>query len=354
MDKARIGVIGAGWWGTVGHIEPLTREPLAELVAIYSRTEDKVRQRAAKYGVPRYYTDFRRMIDECELDGVVVATTPNAHYEPARYALEHGLHVLVEKPFMLQAKHAEELGRIATERNLLLSVCHPLLYSPLLSQVRHRIREDLGEVLMISAVFAQRVIDLYRGDVQGMFSWRRKDDGYPVPNAASYSDPDIVGGGEGHTQASHVIGAVLWLTGLGPESVWARMNNLNTSVDVVDAITVRFENGALGTISANGMLPHGIYVNHVHVQGERGVVHLDAANNSAYARMEGDRMPWTLDASRQHYERDALTRNFVRTILGHEELLVGMQVAIDEVRILDAAYRSAETGQPVDVASLVQ
>ena len=37
-----------------------------------------------------------------------------------------------------------------------------------------------------------------------------------------------MGGGEGHTQASHILGALLWLTGLQPASVFARMNNLDT------------------------------------------------------------------------------------------------------------------------------
>ena len=354
MDRARIGVIGAGWWGTVGHIEPLTREPLAELVAIHSRTEENVRRRAEQYGVPHYYTDYRRMIDECELDGVIVATTPNVHYEQARYALEHGLHVLVEKPFTIEARHAVELERIATERNLLLSVCHPLIFQPLLTQVKIRIRDHLGEILMLSAVFAQRVIDLYRGDVAGMFGQDVAATGHPTPGPSSYSDPAIAGGGEGHTQASHVIGMVLWLTGLRPACVFASMNNLDTAVDVIDAIVVRFENGALGTVSANGMLPRGVHADHVHVQGEHGIVHVDAANRLASMRMEGDRIPWTVDGSGQAYDPDALTRNFVRAVLGYDELLVGMQVAIDEVKILDAAYRSAASGRSVDVASVME
>ncbi|MBC8233429.1 hypothetical protein H8E77_28100, partial [bacterium] len=58
---------------------------------------------------------------------------------------------------------------------------------------------------MISALFSQRVYDLYKGDVSKVF--RVQGDDTPRPNASSYSELSIVGGGEGHTQASHIIGA---------------------------------------------------------------------------------------------------------------------------------------------------
>ena len=54
--KARIGIIGVGWWGTVGHLEPLSKDPNAEIVAVWSRTEEKARARAQAYGVPRCLT----------------------------------------------------------------------------------------------------------------------------------------------------------------------------------------------------------------------------------------------------------------------------------------------------------
>ena len=63
MNKAKIGIIGVGWWGTVGHLEPLADDPKTELVAVWSRTEAKAKERAERYGVPHYYTDYRAMID---------------------------------------------------------------------------------------------------------------------------------------------------------------------------------------------------------------------------------------------------------------------------------------------------
>ena len=77
LHPIKIGILGVGWWGTVGHLQPLSEDPKAEVVAVWSRTEEKARGRAEQYNVPRYYTDYRALIDTCELDGVIVASTPS-------------------------------------------------------------------------------------------------------------------------------------------------------------------------------------------------------------------------------------------------------------------------------------
>ena len=352
MKKTRIGIIGVGWWGTVGHLEPLADDPKTELVAVWSRTEDKARMRAERFGVPRHYTDYRRMIDECSLDGVIVASTPNMHYEQARYALERGLHVLMEKPFVLRAEHADELARLAGERDLLLSVCHPLLHYPVLAEARDEVRGGaLGNILLASALFSQRVYDLYQGRVPE--HWHRGPGGEdaPRPNAISYSDPAVVGGGEGHTQASHILGMLLWLTGLRPAAVFARMNNLDVQVDVVDVMTIRFTNGALATVAANGLLPPRIGSTQLQIQGDGGILSLDTLSRAAVVLSGEPPTPRKLDlASMRGYDaRGAVPRKFVRAILGEEELYVETTVAVDEARILDAAYRSAASGQEVEL-----
>ncbi len=349
MNKARIGVIGVGWWGTEHHLDPLSRDPKTEVAAIWSRTEDKAQGRAQKYGVPRYYTDYRRMIDECEMDGVVIASTPNMHYEQARYALEHGLHVLMEKPFVLQAAHANELGRLARERGRMLSVCHPWLFYPMMAEAHKAIREGkLGKVLAAAGIFSQRVYELFQGNAAG-----RPGDSTdrPRPNVASYSDPAIVGGGEGHTQASHILGMLLWLTQEQPVSVFARMNNVGLHLDVVDAMTIRFANGALAAIAANGLLPPRASSIQLQIQGDQGIMNFDTWSLSVQLFLAGDKGPHKIEApAPEGYDCNAaVPLNFARAILGEEPLYVNMEVALNEARILDAAYRSAASGKEEEI-----
>jgi predicted dehydrogenase len=349
MRKARIAVIGVGWWGTVGHLQYLAQDERAEVVAVYSRTMDKARERAEEYGVPRYYDDMHRLVDECALDGVIIATTPNVHYDQARYALEHGLHVLMEKPFVLRADHAHDLAQLAEERGLILSICHPVLFTSLLAAGREVVRSGaLGQIVLIEAHFSQRVYDLYRGQVNTVFDRRP---GMPRPNLDSYADPEIVGGGEGHTQASHLIGTVLWLTGLAPAEVFAYMNPLDCAVDVVNAMAVRFDDGTLATLSANGMLPAGLRANRILIQGSEGMLSLDISENYGFVQTAADPLPRPLPAQEDGAERTArVPRSFVRAILGEEAPYVERDVAIHEVEILDAAYRSAASGCTAQVA----
>jgi predicted dehydrogenase len=158
-----------------------------------------------------------------------------------------------------------------------------------------------------------------------------------------------VGGGEGHTQASHLIGSVLWLTELSPVSVYAQMNALDVEVDVVDAILVRFDNGALCTLTANGLLPRGVSSRHIQIQGHKGILAMDTLNGSALLHLDADEGPQPFEKPPRFETREGPPRNFVRTILGEETLYADTQVAIDEVRILDAAYRSAESGEAIQI-----
>jgi predicted dehydrogenase len=347
MRRARIGIIGVGWWGTVGHLEPLSKDEKAEVVAVYSRTEEKARERAERYGVPKYYSDYRRMIEENRLDGVIIATTPNMHYEQARFALEHGLHVLMEKPFVFRAEEAEELARIAQEKGLLLSVCYPQCFHPWLVEARQQIREGkLGNLLLMMRTFSQRVYDLYKGDVSGL---KERGEDYPVPNPTSYSDPNIVGGGQGHTQATHTIGELLYVCGLRPVSVFAYMNNLDLPFDVVDVIAVRFANGALATIGSSGLVPPRMVAFGTQIIGDKGLFALDSTRWAAKIWLEGEPAPRDLAQPEHRNLAAEVPRNFVRAILGEEELHIPTQVAVDTVKILDAAYRSAKSGQVVEI-----
>lgn len=165
-------------------------------------------------------------------------------------------------------------------------------------------------------------------------------------------DPAVAGGGEGHTQATHAIGALLWFTGLVPQSVFAYMNAMDTKLDVVDGIVVRFTNGAIGTITANGMQPAVCSANHLHIEGEGGNLHIALGDfGKLTVQMRTADMQWSTEMTEFIDINAAQVGSFVRTILGQEPLRVEPEVPLNEVRLLDAAYRSAASGQPVTVAS---
>ena len=110
MDKARIGFIGTGWWATANHLPVLRKRADeagdVELSAVCRLGQDKLRQVQEAFDVPYGTEDYRRMLDEVELAGVVVSSPHTLHFEHAAAALERGMHVMVEKPMCTKSADA--------------------------------------------------------------------------------------------------------------------------------------------------------------------------------------------------------------------------------------------------------
>src|SRR5688572_16939235 len=117
MEKrARIAVVGAGWWATEHHLPNLMKRADDVKVVGVSRLGaaelELVRQR---FQVPFASEDFSQMLDATRPDGVVIASPHVAHFENAAAALKLGAHVLIEKPMTTDAGDARELLRLAQE-----------------------------------------------------------------------------------------------------------------------------------------------------------------------------------------------------------------------------------------------
>lgn len=109
------------------HASKLAELPGAELVAVVDR-DPRARERVAQaLGVPPL-NDYRELVGMVDAVSVVVPTT--GHYEIARGCLQHGIHVLVEKPITETVSQADELIRCAAERDLVLQVGHLERFNP--------------------------------------------------------------------------------------------------------------------------------------------------------------------------------------------------------------------------------
>ncbi|MYI55442.1 MAG: Gfo/Idh/MocA family oxidoreductase, partial [Acidimicrobiia bacterium] len=249
--SARIGVIGTGWWATRAHLPAIAANPDAELVAIADPDEANRSRANEVFEPPAAYGDYRDMLRAEQLDGVVVAVPHTRHFDIALDALRHDLHVLVEKPMVLRSDHARELLRTAAERGRQIIVGYPWHYNEQVNRARDWIASSaIGDLLYVHSLFASIVWELYRGDVELV----AEEMGYTVnpTGRGTYSDPALSGGGQGVTQITHSGALLLHMTGLEPATVFAHMHNHDLRVDLVDALSVRFEGGCLGTIGSTG------------------------------------------------------------------------------------------------------
>jgi predicted dehydrogenase len=366
--KAKIAAIGTGWWSTYAHIPTLKNHPEVELVALADVRPDVLAKAADYYDVKKTYTDYRELLANESLDGVTIAVWHDAHYEVARVCLEHNLHLVLEKPMVLQAADARNLIEIARERNLEIVMSYPWNYLPAAQRAREVLRSgELGPIHYISNIFSSNPLALYRGDDQS-------DDPdmaahYPVVGPGDvYSDPVRSGGGQGHLQVTHSAGMMFFLTDLQPVSVIALMDNLDVRVDVVDAMIVRMDNGCLANVGSTGATMGGEGKLDVQIYCEKGWVDLDiiTADGTIYhadgrvedlaeagAEADRDQPGGEVPGAGASYPAHLPAVNLTDIILRQAENLSPGVHGWRTVELLDAAYRSAaRNGEEVSVASL--
>lgn len=84
-----------------------------QLAAVGSRHMDSAKAFSREYDIPRFYDSYEALVNDSDVEAVYVATPNSLHYENCRLCLEHGKHVLCEKPFTINEKQAQELYRLA-------------------------------------------------------------------------------------------------------------------------------------------------------------------------------------------------------------------------------------------------
>ena len=143
--KVKIGLIGTGWI-CEAHIAEYLRMPDVEVVAAADLIPGKAAAFCKKYGIEsaRCYESDRAMIDAEQLDGVSICTYNAQHAGPAIYALEHGVNVMLEKPFTVTLDEAAEVMRAEKKSGKILTIG----FQPRMSENMKMIKKivDSGEL----------------------------------------------------------------------------------------------------------------------------------------------------------------------------------------------------------------
>lgn len=112
-----VAIIGAGGIGRL-RAEICHRHPSVSFLAVCDIDEDKVRSLAEQVGADAWSTSAAEVIEDDRVQAVIVATTENAHFDPAMCAVRAGRATLVEKPLMIEADEAETVVAEADERGV--------------------------------------------------------------------------------------------------------------------------------------------------------------------------------------------------------------------------------------------
>jgi predicted dehydrogenase len=153
MEKIRVGIAGAG--SVAGcYLEFLQGNPRVELVGICDIVEERARQRAEQFGVPRAYPDVDALLGGPEFDLLLNATSMPAHVPVNRRVLEAGRHVYSEKPFAPTLTQGQELIELARRNGVRLWAAPTAILSPQFRCMAETVaRGELGTVYAAHACY---------------------------------------------------------------------------------------------------------------------------------------------------------------------------------------------------------
>ena len=223
-EPTRIGLIGYGYWGP-NLARNFHQLPQAHLVAISDIDAKRLEEPARLYHA-RTYTDYRDLLADPTLDAIAISTPARTHFEIALAALEHGKHVLVEKPLAMSSDEARQLIALAESKNRLLMTGHTFEHNPAVWKMRELIAQhEIGDVYYI---YANRVnLGRVQRDINALWSI-----------------------------APHDISILIYVLGQMPLDVSARgATYISENIADVVFVTLTFPNNILAHVHASWLDP---------------------------------------------------------------------------------------------------
>ena len=199
MDKVRIGLIGVGNIAGL-HALGYANAPNAELYAVCDVKEDRVEQRAAEWGATKAYTDYRKLLDDADVDAVEIITPHHLHASMGVDALAAGKHVSMQKPMATTIAECDALIAAARRSDRLFRTFENFQYYPPVVRAKDLLESGaIGEPLSIR-------MKVIIGTKEG---WE-----VPVERWSWRFDPEKGGGGRIMLDyGSHVFALALYFLG---------------------------------------------------------------------------------------------------------------------------------------------
>lgn len=320
--KLRMALIGGGSGAFIGrvHATAAVLDNRAALVAgALSSNPQRAKESAPDYDIPesRAYTSIEELVEkenalpeDQRIDFVSVATPNHTHYPISKTALEAGFNVMCDKPMTLDFGQAEELFEVVKKTGAVFAVTHNYTGYPLVRQARQMILNgDLGEINAIRVQYIQGWLrDKLEDTDQKQASWRTD----PTKSGAAGCYGDI---------GTHAYNLTRYMSGLLPDKISTHLNTFvkGRNLDDYGTTVIRYENGALGTLTAS-QISHGRENDlSIEIDGTKGALQWRQENpNEMIVRANGQpHRIYTRDPNAE-FQSD-LARASCRLPFGHPE-----------------------------------
>lgn len=184
----KVAIVGCGKIAD-SHASQIERIKECEIVGVCDREPLMARQLYERFPVKHYFSDLEELLKESKPDVVHITTPPESHFDLAKFCLQRGCHIYVEKPFTLDAEQARILVALANERKLKLTAGHDDQFTHVARRMREVIRQGYlgGHPVHMESHFCYELSGTYArallGDPQ---HWVRKLPGKLLHNIISH------------------------------------------------------------------------------------------------------------------------------------------------------------------------
>ncbi len=163
----KVGVIGCGHWGP-NHIRIFSSLPNTQAAICADISDERLAAIKALYPSIITTKDYQQILRSPEVDAICIAVPTNAHFEFTKQALEHGKHVLCEKPLAMTPQECEYLQDLSQTVKKILMVGHVFVFNPGIVEMKRYLKE--GELGQIHYAHSERTnLGPFRYDVNALW-----------------------------------------------------------------------------------------------------------------------------------------------------------------------------------------
>ena len=260
----RFGIVGCGS-ASIPVCEAINASLVTELTAVYDVNPVLANDISQRFHVPMMET-FEELLTNQMVDAVYIAVPHYLLAPLTQQVLEAGKHALTEKPLGISLHEVDQLINLSTEHQLALGVFYEMRYAPAHALARELIQA--GAIGNIISVQIQTLIDKPLTYWQSGYGGRSMNPWRSVKAQA--------GGGVVLMNTSHLLDALFYITGLVVTRVSAETGTLVANVEVEDiaAATLRFNNGAIGSLIAGAHITGAHNEEYCSIYGTEGQIRL--------------------------------------------------------------------------------
>ena len=326
MSNVSVGIIGLGAQAQ-NHLAVLSKDPRVRIAGVADAVEPIADYTASRYRCTSY-KNYRSLIDSEELDAVYVVIPNVYHYEALKYALSKGLNIFCEKPMVINYGHARELLNAVEKAKVVFQVGHNRRFSPVYKKLKELVPSKIKPYMVI--------IKMVTGELQRP-PWG--------------ADPKI-SGGHLYDTTLHMLDMARWLFGEVVEVTCRAKANVYTTILNDFWINLKHQSGLEVPIFSSGHASWIVPFERVEVIGDHCCAITEELNRISYT------LGLDLPTQTEEFNYLPITstwgveeedRFFVDAVTGKRNPPVTVDDGFKIIEIIEACYRSNDTGKAVSL-----